>query len=123
MKNILIAEDERALRNVLRDELASDKFNIFEAKDGVEALKVLKNSKIDLIILDVMMPGVSGTKVAETIKSSDEIAHKPEIIILSNKDDTETVTDALSAKAFTYLVKSNTPIDKIVEIVNEKFPE
>jgi len=120
MKTILIAEDEKSLRTILKNELDNASYNILEAKDGVEALAILKSQTVDLLILDVTMPGISGTKVAEMVQKSEDINPKPEIIILSNRDDFSAVADTLAAGAFTYWVKTDTPIEKIVEEVNKK---
>ena len=59
-KNILIVEDEFRIRFLLRDYFNNEEFNVFEAENGVQALDIFKDNKIDLIILDIMMPVMDG---------------------------------------------------------------
>ena len=57
---ILIADDEAEIRELLRLYLEKDGYEVFEAADGIEALALLKQKKIDLAVLDIMMPGPDG---------------------------------------------------------------
>ena len=54
--NILVVDDEMLIRNVIKDYLENEGYEIFEAENGLEAIRVFKEEKIDLIILDIMMP-------------------------------------------------------------------
>ena len=60
---ILIADDEAEIRELLRLYLEKDGYEVFEAADGIEALALLKQEKIDLAVLDIMMPGPDGYRV------------------------------------------------------------
>ena len=68
-KTILIIEDELKIRFLLRDYLKTENFNVLEASDGDEGLVVFKNNKVDLILLDIMMPKIDGITVLETIRT------------------------------------------------------
>lgn len=120
MKKILVAEDEKALRNVLSDKLIEEGYDVTSVKDGSEALQILKEEKIDLVLLDIMMPETNGVDLAKSIQDLEEINPKPKIIVLSNKDDMETVSKVLTSRAFTYLVKSDSTLDRVIESVRSK---
>jgi len=84
-KTILIIEDELKIRFLLRDYLKSEGFNVLEASDGDEGIFVFKNNKIDLILLDIMMPKIDGITVLETIRTVSDLP----IILLTAKTDAE----------------------------------
>ena len=68
-KSILIVEDETRIRFLLRDYFAREKnFTIYEAENGLEALNIFKEKKIDLIILDIMMPVMDGLTALKKIR-------------------------------------------------------
>ena len=56
--NILIAEDEKDIRNLISLHMRKENYEVFEAADGKEALNIFENEKIDLILIDIMMPNV-----------------------------------------------------------------
>ena len=68
MATVLIVDDTRTIRSYLSTMLRMEGHNVVEAEDGVDALNVLKYSKPDLILLDIMMPGMSGWDVFNRIK-------------------------------------------------------
>ncbi len=79
---ILVVDDEKNIRTILRHELESVGYSILEAQDGNEAVKAVRSEKPDLIILDVMMPGLNGFDVTTILKQDEETAGIP-IMILS----------------------------------------
>lgn len=81
-KNLLIVEDESNIRRLIAMYFKKEGFNIFEAKDGEEALDVFKVYKIDLVILDIMLPGLNGLKVCEYIRTNSDVP----IIMLTAKN-------------------------------------
>jgi len=85
-KDILVVDDEAHIRELLRQELEARKYRVHEAKDGLEAVEQAKKEKPDLIILDVMMPGINGFDVAAVLKNDPETMDIP-IIIHSIVDD------------------------------------
>lgn len=80
-KNLLIVEDESNIRRLIAMYFKKEGFNIFEANDGEEALDVFKVYKIDLVILDIMLPGLNGLKVCEYIRTNSDVP----IIMLTAK--------------------------------------
>ncbi|MBD2305330.1 response regulator [Chroococcidiopsis sp. FACHB-1243] len=87
-KTILVVDDDANIRQLLRQQLESEGYNILEAKDGIEAIAFVKKSAPDLIILDVMMPEMSGFDVAAVLKNDPKTMNIP-IIILSIVEDRE----------------------------------
>ncbi|MPQ42972.1 response regulator transcription factor [Clostridium tarantellae] len=99
--NILIVEDEIRLRLLLRDYLKKENFNILEASDGEEALKVFASNKVDLIILDVMMPKLDGFNVCKEIRKVSTIP----IILLTAKSEEEDKLFGYDIGADDYITK------------------
>ncbi len=85
-KNILIVDDDESIRRLLKQELEYAGYIAEEATEGLEALNKIKHKKYDLIILDVMMPGLSGFDVARVLKNNPDTMDIP-IIILSVVED------------------------------------
>lgn len=85
-KTILIVDDEAAMRELAKQYLSSDGYKIIEAKDGLEAIELVKQELPDLILLDVMMPKMNGFDTAAVLKNDPDTMHIP-IIILSVVED------------------------------------
>lgn len=82
--NILVVDDEKLIRNVIRDYLEHDNMNVYEAEDGIEAIKIYKEEKIDLVILDIMMPKKDGY---ETLKELRNLGSTPVIMLTAMKEE------------------------------------
>jgi DNA-binding response OmpR family regulator len=108
--SVLVVDDEPMARTLLRLMLVRAGFEVFEAEDGYDALDKVSQNPPDLMILDVMMPGMDGFTVCESIRSDDQTASLP-IIMLSAKTDTESVNRGLRAGANKYLTKPVSPED------------
>ncbi|MCK4966337.1 response regulator [bacterium] len=84
-KKVLIVEDDINIRNVISMYLKKEGFWIFETDNGIEALSIIEKEKPDLIILDLIIPGLSGYEVYKQIKSNKETKNIT-IVILSAAD-------------------------------------
>jgi len=113
-KKILIAEDERPLAHALELKFAHEGYATAIAKDGEEAMNLVKEINPDVILLDLIMPKVDGFAFLEAIK---ETGNKAPIIVLSNLGQEEDIERAKSLGVKGYFVKSNTPITDIVKEV------
>ena len=82
--NILIADDEKLIRNVLKEYLLVENYHVFKSKDGKEALDIIKNNCIDLILLDIMMPNMDGFSALKEIKKENNI---PVIVLSARKEE------------------------------------
>ena len=101
MKKILIVEDNTEINNMVCDYLKKKSFDCIQAFSGTEALLYLKNQTFDIIILDLMLPGINGNELIQKIKPD----IKTPIIILSAKDELDTKVDSLMSGADDYITK------------------
>lgn len=115
---ILIVEDEDILAKVLQEKLEDDNFKVSVAYDGVSALSMIKNLKPDMVLLDLLLPKMSGLEVLASIKKDDDLSNIP-VIILSNLSNDPEVKKALSMGAVDYMVKTKHPINEVIEKVNK----
>lgn len=105
-KSILIVEDETRIRFLLRDYFAREKnFTIYEAENGLEALNIFKEKKIDLIILDIMMPVMDGLT---TLKKIREVSTVP-VVLLTAKGQEEDKLQGYDYGADDYMTKPFSP--------------
>ena len=107
-QSVLIVDDEPMARTLLRLMLVRAGFNVSEAEDGFDALEKVKRNRPDIILLDVMMPGMDGFSVCETLRSESETAALP-VIMLSAKTDLNSVNKGLQVGATKYLTKPISP--------------
>ncbi|MBC5745236.1 response regulator transcription factor [Lachnospiraceae bacterium MD308] len=98
MKRILIIDDDIHIGNVLEETLSKEGYQIFRAYSGTEALFVLSKSKPDLVLLDLMLPGLNGEDVLPQIKGIP-------IIVVSAKVDIDNKVDVLLGGAVDYVTK------------------
>ena len=122
MYKILIADDERALRLLIAGTLEIDEYDILEADNGIQALDLVKRERPDLIILDVMMPGMTGYEVCKRIKTNPDIADT-KVLILTAKGQQSDKEAAWEALADFYLSKSFSPMEllsMVEEILSKK---
>lgn len=109
-QSVLIVDDEPMARTLLRLMLVRAGFNVSEAEDGYDALEKVKKSRPDIILLDVMMPGLDGFSVCQTLRGEEKTAALP-IIMLSAKTDLDSINQGLRVGATKYLTKPISPED------------
>ena len=117
MKNvkpiILIVEDKAFLLRALKHRLQRNGFEILEARDGVEVMKIMKAKKPDLVLLDLIMPKKNGFDTLREIKKSKKFNQIP-IIILSNLGQEDDIQKCLEMGAVDYLIKSDFSLTDIL---------
>lgn len=113
---VLIAEDEEALASIMREELERARFTVTIARDGVEAMKAVKKSPPDIILLDLLMPKKDGFEVLEELKADPVLKTIP-VIILSNLVQDADVKRGMELGAVDYLLKVQLPLKEVVEKV------
>ncbi|MBI5456881.1 response regulator [Candidatus Kaiserbacteria bacterium] len=114
-KTILIAEDDALLRNALVDKLAREGFNALEARTGAQCLRLAFQHHPELIILDIMMPGLDGREVLKKLRIDPWGAHA-RILVLTNLGSGEIGIDVNDVDG--HLVKSDTRIGDVIKKAN-----
>lgn len=109
IRKILIVEDEAPLLDSYAELVEAAGFVPLKALDGYQGLDILANNigQIDLVLLDLMMPGVDGLEVIKTIKANEEKYGKMPIVILTNMTSESVVKEAFNIGASSYLVKTD----------------
>jgi two-component system response regulator AtoC len=102
MINILVVDDEEPFRRLLNKELSRKGYAVQVARDGNEALRVLQDNVFDVILLDVVMPGMDGLSLMKKLK---EDSGTPAIVVLTGKATVETAVEAMKHGAYDYLTK------------------
>jgi len=113
---VMIVDDEPEVVRLLEVILNRAGYRIIKAYSGKEALDLLNRETPDLMLLDVMMPGMSGIEVMETMRSTHDALNLPPVIFLTAKGGMEAMIEGLQAGAYKYLVKP-TSREKLMEIV------
>ncbi|MCZ7356732.1 MAG: response regulator [Candidatus Methanoperedens sp.] len=103
-QKILIVDDEMDALLPLKRSLEADDYNVFEAYDGHEAIRKSKNEIPDLVILDLMMPGMDGYEVCSRLKK-DEVTEKIPIIMLTARDEIRDKVEGFEIGADDYVTK------------------
>lgn len=115
---VCIIEDEESIRELYRAKLAGEHYQVFTAKDGAEGLELLKKIKPHVVLVDLMMPNMTGYELMEKMKLDSELKSIP-IIILTNFDDTESINKTSHFDADFYLVKAQYSPADVAHIVKE----
>lgn len=110
----MIVEDDLFLMSLLKNRMERAGFLILMAKDGEEALKILRDHKPDLILLDIILPGKSGFEVVEEMKADPQIQDAP-VMIISNLGQDVDIQRGKELGALDYFVKAKTSMEDVVE--------
>lgn len=113
-KKILVIEDDKFLRELISQKLLNEGYDIAEAVDGEKGIESVKSEKPDLILLDLILPGIDGFEVLARIKSDPEISNVP-VIVLSNLGQKDDIEKGLNMGAVDYLIKAHFTPAEIVE--------
>jgi CheY-like chemotaxis protein/anti-sigma regulatory factor (Ser/Thr protein kinase) len=113
MSKILVVDDDKTTRYVLRNVLTSAGFSTSVAKDGVEALKALRTGHFDLLLLDVWMPRMNGLELLAKLRAFET---RPRVVVMTSDDAPETLLKAVREQAFKYVhkpVESSTLLETV----------
>ncbi len=113
-KTVLLVEDNDFIRNMYQLKLAKSGYTVVEAVDGKMALEKLKTLKPDLILLDLMMPNLSGIEVLKELNRLAVIPDVP-VIVLTNVPTSATVNEARELGARDYIIKTDLTPSQVVE--------
>lgn len=112
MYNVLICDDQPDIVNALKIYLAPEGYQLFEAFTGQEALEIVRNTDIHLILMDVMMPGMDGITATARIREHSNVP----IILLTAKSETEDKVLGLNVGADDYITKPFVPLEVLARV-------
>lgn len=112
---ILVVEDEPDIRKLVHYNLTQDHYKVVEAENGDQALKIIQRDKPNLVILDLMMPGMSGLEVCRTLRGQDETAKLPILMLTAKAGEADRVL-GLELGADDYLAKPFSPRELVARV-------
>ncbi|MBU6501017.1 MAG: response regulator [Patescibacteria group bacterium] len=115
-KTVMLIEDDKFLSSLVKARLEKEGYGVMQAFDGADALELLKQSRPELIIMDLIMPKVSGFEVLESISLNPELNKTP-VIVLSNLAQDSDIEKARRFGAVEFFVKIRVSIDDLVKKV------
>lgn len=118
MKKILFVEDESALQKTFSEAVKGEGFELISALDGETGLKLAKEKKPDLILLDLILPKINGIEVLKKLKQDPETKEIP-VIVLTNLEDLEKIDKAMELGAKAYLVKAEYSLKEVIQKIKE----
>jgi len=110
MAKILVADDERDIRELIGFTLRFSSYEVITAKDGEEALRIAEQEKPDLVLLDVRMPKMTGYETCQRIKNDPKMKDIP-VVFISAKGQEAEIEAGLKAGAIEYILKPFAPAD------------
>jgi len=117
---ILIVEDDPYVRRVYQRLFEFSKYEVQQAATGTEGLEIARSKQPNLILLDLMLPTVSGLDVLKDLKSKKETKDIP-VLVLTNLGEEQVMETALSLGADGYMVKADFTPEQVLEQVNKYF--
>lgn len=118
MKKVLIVDDEKEASSVFEAALKAAGYDVTVAQNGRSALNITKTTKFDIILLDQMMPDLSGNEVLKALKANDATKSIP-VAMLSNFSHDEMIKEALNAGAVDYILKYQISVEDLVPKVKK----
>ena len=118
---ILTADDEKSIKDFLRDLLTSRGFDVVRASNGKETLEAVKQERPDLVLLDINMPDMDGLQACEALKKDPDNASLP-VLMLTAREDDSVIVQALKFGADDYLMKPimiQELLDKIDDLLSK----
>jgi len=112
---ILVVEDEPDIRKLVHYNLTQDHYRVIEAESGDQALKLIQRDKPSLVILDLMMPGMSGLEVCRVLRGQDETAKLPILMLTAKAGEADRVL-GLELGADDYLAKPFSPRELVARV-------
>lgn len=109
---ILCADDEKEIRDVFRLYLEQSGYNVLEAENGMQALDILKKEQVDLVLLDIMMPGIDGYRTLKNIRETNNI---PVILVSAKTGESDKIL-GLNLGADDYIVKPFQPMEAVARV-------
>lgn len=123
-KTILVVDDEKDLLDLIEYNLKKEGFNVLKAENGEEGIKIAKEHKPDLVLMDIMMPKMDGMEAVEKMRGDDDLKSIP-IIFLTARSDEKTEVEGLNKGGDDYITKpiSTTKLISRIKAVMRRFDE
>ncbi len=115
MKRILVVEDDKSLHAAYRVILEKEKYKVFSAYNGEEALEELKELSVDLILLDISMPKMNGIEFLEHFENPNNV----KVIVFSNLDSEKDINKVYELGAHRYILKAWASPLELVKVVKD----
>lgn len=114
-QKILVVEDEPDIRKLVQYNLTQERFNVLEAEDGEQALKLLQRERPNLVILDLMLPGLSGMELCKLLRQRSETAKLPILMLTAKAGEADRIV-GLEMGADDYLAKPFSPREMVARV-------
>jgi len=112
-EKVLVVDDEKEIADLIEVYLKNENFDVYKFYSGDAALNCIENTELDLAILDIMLPDVSGLSICQTIRDSNK--HYPVIMLTAKGDETDKIT-GLSFGADDYVTKPFRPLELVARV-------
>jgi DNA-binding response OmpR family regulator len=109
---ILVVDDEKEIRELIEIYLKNEGYNVITAEDGLQALEIAKNSKIQLIILDIMLPNIDGIQICKSVREHLDV---PIIMLSAKREDNDKILGIITG-ADDYVTKPFNPLELVVRV-------
>lgn len=117
MRKLLVVDDQYGIRILLKELLEKDGYLMFQAANGMQALTILEQQEIDLVLLDVKLPGMSGLEILKEVKIRYE---QVEVIMMTAYEELNLMNEAIKYGALTYF-KKPFDISEVRRIIAKSF--
>jgi two-component system alkaline phosphatase synthesis response regulator PhoP len=114
-QKILVVEDEPDIRKLIQYNLTQERFRVLEAEDGEQALKIIQRDKPNLIILDLMLPGLSGLELCKILRQRPDTTRVPILMLTAKAGEADKVV-GLEMGADDYLAKPFSPREMVARV-------
>ncbi len=121
-KKIMLIEDDNFLGDILARKLSTEKCILLHAKDGESALSLVENEIPDVILLDILLPGMNGFELLEKLKANPRLENIP-VIILSNLNQKSDIERGKSLGAARFLIKATLKLDQVIGEIEQVLAE
>jgi len=118
-KKVLIVEDDSLLAKVFSESFLAEKFQVVMVDNGLKAAEAVRDFSPDIILLDLIIPGIDGFAVLKQLKSDPKTKNIP-VAVISNLSSAGDIKAVKALGADEYFIKSNTEVDKIIKYVKNK---
>jgi len=105
MSKILVIDDERSIRNTLKDILEYEKYEVDLAEDGKKGIDKVKQAEYDIVLCDIKMPGIDGIEVLEQLQ---ELSSDTPVVMISGHGNIDTAVESIKKGAYDFIEK---PLD------------